>query len=234
MRRGRVAALGVGRPRRPRGDGRSVYWNKHWRESILAIYEQPKEDLLGRATQFHIRAMWVAAPTDASLGGQCSEMFDGRERAAAERSLAERDARAEIGTDGRSPHAVFWGVRSGGGWSLFLDEDPVVHFNARNQLRRLFFQDQKYAAAGRRLELLGRVRYGGRLQHRRMAIASGRQDQILDQVRSAIARVVGAIGQGALIWGGGVGCDQASAWCGLSSMVAELGDPIQVADTPNA
>lgn len=40
------------------------------------------------------------------------------------------------------PSEVFVGFRRGGAVSLYLDQDPVYHFNGRGELRRAFFKDQ--------------------------------------------------------------------------------------------
>ncbi|RMF44789.1 MAG: hypothetical protein D6753_01665 [Planctomycetota bacterium] len=201
----------------------------------MAIYEQPKEDLLGRATQFPIRCVWVAATSEAVAGavgatGGESAFGDADKR----EGRAAPSFRHAVGGRGPLPKNIFWGKRRDGGWSLFVDEDPVLHINGRQELRRLYFQGRKYAAASGRLEVLERVRYGGRLQHRRTVLAPDEQFRILSQVHAAVLDAIAAIESGRLRWGGGVQCDQADASRQLCGLIEALGESIPVAAVPNA
>ncbi len=58
----------------------------------------------------------------------------------------------------------FIGQRSDGGWSLYFDEQPVLQFNSRDELRRLFCGGERYAAAGGSLKWLRQDRSGGKLE----------------------------------------------------------------------
>lgn len=53
---------------------------------------------------------------------------------------------------------LFAGFRSAGDLSLYLEEDPVLQFNSRGELRRLYWRGEKYMAENKRLWRLTRAR----------------------------------------------------------------------------
>lgn len=64
---------------------------------------------------------------------------------------------------------IFFGFRSVGrnhsdGWSLYVGADLVLQFNGENELRRLYVENERFSAAGRRLEKLTRDAQGARVR----------------------------------------------------------------------
>ena len=74
---------------------------------------------------------------------------------------------------------VFAGISKKGGLSLFDEQARVLHFNAELQLRRLFWDGQRYSAANGKLEQVGRQSKGGRVQLVRETLEHGREQDLL-------------------------------------------------------
>lgn len=79
----------------------------------------------------------------------------------------------------KSGKTVFSGITKKGGLSLFDDQERVLHFNAELQLRRLFWEGQRYSAANGKLEQVGRHSKGGRVQLVRETLKHGREQDLL-------------------------------------------------------
>ena len=85
---------------------------------------------------------------------------------------------------------VFVGIRRNGGWSLYLDEECVLQFNAEQELRRVYWHGQKLAANRGRLESLTRLSRGGRVQLQRLPLAADRQDELLADCQRLLLQFV--------------------------------------------
>ena len=81
---------------------------------------------------------------------------------------------------------VVVGFRTGGQLSVFWGPDPVVQFNALGQLRRLYCDGEKYAAANGRLCLLRRDASGGKLSLRRTPVSADASDRLITRVREIL------------------------------------------------
>ena len=68
--------------------------------------------------------------------------------------------RGETQIDG---HTIVIGFRSDSQASLYCDADPVFQFNANNQLRRVYFHGERYAAEQGVLIKLTRESQGGKV-----------------------------------------------------------------------
>jgi hypothetical protein len=88
---------------------------------------------------------------------------------------------------------VFIGFR-GDSLSLYFGDDPVLHFNARGELRRAFIADRLIKAERGRLVAMDRRRSAENVQLLRDEFDPSRQEQLLinatrmlDELRAAIA-----------------------------------------------
>lgn len=105
-----------------------------------------------------------------------------------------------------APVEVFAGFR-GESLSLYFGDDPVLHFNARGELRRAFIADRLLKAERGRLASLERRRSAAEVVLAREELDAARQDRLLTDVarqlgelRSAMAdgrwRLVGQVPEG--------------------------------------
>jgi len=85
---------------------------------------------------------------------------------------------------------LFIGQRQSGGWSLYLDETPVLQFNARRALRRLHLQGQLYVAESGRLILLVRGSQGGRIQVSRLPMEESQERLLLAELSALVSSIV--------------------------------------------
>lgn len=128
----------------------------------MAVKPEKREDLLRDAKQFPHRALFHVDWTD----------------------------RLPVGFAGvRRTADVFVGVRRTDGWSVYFDEDPVLQFNERNELRRLYFQDARYAAATGRLEHLKRQAAGGRVVFERLKLEPECERDVLHVCQDLLAKL---------------------------------------------
>ena len=130
----------------------------------MALNPQRREDLIRDARQFPQRALFRV---------MCSSTT----------SLADMVLATE-------QVEVFVGVRSSGGWSIYFGEDPVLQFNERNELRRLYFAGVRYAAVSGRLELLHRAERGGRVVFERQVLEPERERELLDVCQGLVGMMV--------------------------------------------
>lgn len=135
--------------------------------------------------------------------------------------------RVEIGGE---PICVFAGFRANGAASVYLDQDPVYHFNASVQLRRAFVDGKLIKAERGQLITLDR-------QHEETAVAlvrgmhsSEQQQQFCDDVLRRMIELREAIASGAYAVDGCVG-DYESPMEQLAAFLSGLQE-IQVADSP--
>lgn len=99
---------------------------------------------------------------------------------------------------------VFCGLRRDGGWSLYVDEDFVLQFNSRQELRRVFWRGEKLAARHGRLEALKRLSRGGRVQLQSESLTADRQQQLLDSYQQLLTKIVSLHAAGRLVVDGRV------------------------------
>lgn len=86
------------------------------------------------------------------------------------------------GVDG--VHAVIVGVRgAGAGFSVFFNQDPVYHFDARGRLRRAYCQDALFRSEGTTLARLHRTREPQKTQLIREDLSSVELAHFLDEMR---------------------------------------------------
>ena len=120
----------------------------------MAIDKQRRENLLDEATAY-CRRVLLRIPIHPAWRRSTSD---------------SGPHRLHLPTDVNAPSdcelycKLFIGLRNDGGWSLYFDEQPVLQFNSRDELRRLFYGGERYAAAGGRLKWLCQDRSGGKLQ----------------------------------------------------------------------
>ena len=83
--------------------------------------------------------------------------------------------RGETQIDG---HTIVIGFRSDSQASLYCDADPVFQFNANNQLRRVYFHGERYAAEQGVLIKLTRESQGGKVVFHREPASKNEANQI--------------------------------------------------------
>lgn len=79
------------------------------------------------------------------------------------------------------------GWRNGRSISLFVDQDPVFHFNAHGEIRRAFVDGSKLAAKDRRLCTLIRVPNDrGRISLNHEPLSDDQADRIQEMLRASL------------------------------------------------
>jgi hypothetical protein len=130
----------------------------------LAINPHPRENLLFEATAYDRRLLlrlpvalaWLSPIESNDIASLWSREFS---------SLTQWE--------------LFVGWRKTGGWSVYFDVQPVLQFNALNQLRRIYGGGQRYMAVGGRLKLLQRDRLGGHIRFEEQQLASPAEQEVL-------------------------------------------------------
>jgi hypothetical protein len=105
--------------------------------------------------------------------------------------------RGETKIDGK---AVVVGFRKGVQMSLYCGADPVFQFNADHQLRRVFFDGQRYAAQNGKLVLLIRETIGGRVTFAKHSVSAERESEIKKKLSSWFLRIRQATETSASTW----------------------------------
>lgn len=84
---------------------------------------------------------------------------------------------------------LFMGLRGNGAWSIYFDEDPVLQFTPRGELRRLYFDGVRFVAVRGNLAGLHRQRVGGRMRLEPHPVTPERQIELIDACadRAALA-----------------------------------------------
>ena len=154
-----------------------------------------------------------------------------------EREDLLRDATAFVRRiEFRSPngHQIFAGFRRTGAVSLFLDQDPVYHFNSRGQLRRAFASDRLFKAVDGLLLTMRRERYGGEVQLISRPLDESELAEFLATMRTRMERLQAELRGGQLRVVGRVPED-AEVGAELAEWLTHLlSGPIDVADSPHA
>ncbi len=95
------------------------------------------------------------------------------------------------------PYEVFAGCRSGGAWSFYFGESPVMQFNSAGELRRLFIDDRKFVAqAGALVEFQRTASAGGRVLHQACRVPKEVEQQLLKGSLDRLVRLSAAVGAG--------------------------------------
>lgn len=138
--------------------------------------------------------------------------------------------RGEISIDGVT---VVVGFRDRGGLSLYWGADPVFQFNTRQELRRVFLNQERYAAEGGRLGLLSRDKRGGRVVFVRDEIDDAAELELRQLLMQRLARLKQAVGDSRGHWSVAEG-DVDELLSRITDWFERLAEPIVVADSPNA
>ncbi len=164
----------------------------------MAIHQHPRENLLLEATAYTRRSLfrvprasrWTA-PWTATKGS--ADRVEGVEQAVPHdlllwEWLAPFQQRAEW--------ELFIGLRADARWSIYFDEQPVLQFNRQNQLRRLFAENQRYAANNGRLYRLERQHLGGQVQLQQVELDEASQGSVLNVCQQFLGEAAQALRSG--------------------------------------
>lgn len=99
------------------------------------------------------------------------------------------------------PEPCVIGFRATGAASVYFGEQPVLHFDARGRLRRLFAQDQQFVAQRGTLMQRKRVGPGYRLLADLHPLPPERQKQWLIELELRLRRLLQAVLSGQATWG---------------------------------
>ncbi|MGC4001918.1 MAG: hypothetical protein QM811_01725 [Pirellulales bacterium] len=81
---------------------------------------------------------------------------------------------------------LFVGFRAAGGMSVYLDQDPVYHWNSRGELRRAFVAGRLFKAEFGRLIALERVRDAERSVLRSQPLSDDEQQTFLIELANSL------------------------------------------------
>ncbi|GAA5508535.1 hypothetical protein [Novipirellula caenicola] len=126
---------------------------------------------------------------------------------------------------------VVIGFRDAGQLSLYCGADPVFQFNAEQELRRVYFQGQRYAAESGRLVRLDRATRGGKIQFESSEVPQPHHAAILECLDHWIGNLRYLIGKKETVWRV---ADQQNTtfFAQLTRWTDDLPQPIQIADSP--
>lgn len=124
------------------------------------------------------------------------------------------------------------GFRDAGQMSLYCGPDPVFQFNAGQQLRRVFFAGERYAADARHLVRLDRASRGGKVQFVPKEVSEDRRAAIMQSLERWIGDLRLANTTEHAEWRV---ADQQDAVFHqqLSGWLDALPQPIEIADSPS-
>ena len=134
--------------------------------------------------------------------------------------------RGETQIDG---HTIVVGFRSAGRLSLYCDADPVFQFNADKELRRVYFQGERYSAENGMLVKLTRDTQGGKVVFCREDVPP----QIVVEIKTTLANWVHKLEQTSMsAW---TSADEHAKFTeGLSQWLRDRDTTIAIADNPTA
>ena len=84
---------------------------------------------------------------------------------------------------------VFAGFRADGAASFYFGPDPVYHFNAGGELRRLFLQGCLLKAEGGALVRMQRLRTAGQVELRSQVLSAAEQEAICQEVSAQLLKL---------------------------------------------
>lgn len=128
---------------------------------------------------------------------------------------------------------VLVGFRPGGQVSLYVGPDPVFQFNADNQLRRVYWNENRYSAIDGRLCLLERDRRGGQVTFRNDPVAQKTQDAIRNDIESRLSWLGRAISDASTQWRV-VGTDEMDFRRRIEDWLGKMSGSLRIASTPGA
>ena len=117
--------------------------------------------------------------------------------------LAEATAmteRGELNWEGE-PELCVIGFRPTGAASIYFGEQPVLHFDPRGRLRRMFHQDQQILAINGHLQWRKRAGEGTRMEGVLEPLPESMEAELLRAASQRVANLLAAIESGAVRWG---------------------------------
>ncbi len=141
-------------------------------------------------------------------------------------------ARGEFCWEGEAEECVI-GFRDSGAASIYFGEQPVLHFDPRGRLRRMFHQDQQILACNGHLQWRKRAGEGARMEGRLEPLDPGFESRLLGELSDRLARLLAAVAAGDVRWGRTTVpeeqlCSRVAKW---STLVGDLAvQPIRVGD----
>ena len=139
--------------------------------------------------------------------------------------------RAELLVPGFAERIVV-GFRREGAASVFFGQDPVVHFNAQNQLRRAYVRGELLKAEHGQLVRLRRQRTAEETQLLRSQLTPDEQDALLESFRAKLQQLQRAISVGQAQV---TACqpDDAPILARIENWLPQVCDTIAIAHKPN-
>ncbi len=126
---------------------------------------------------------------------------------------------------------IFVGFRRTGDMSLYVDQDPVYHFNASGQLRRAFWDGTLLKAEHGRLVRLTRERTAGEVHLCRQELSETEAAALCERVRQDLATIRAALAAGSVRITGQVP-PQANPLRRFAAWLGEIQD-LKIASAPN-
>ena len=127
---------------------------------------------------------------------------------------------------------VFVGFRVGGAASFYFDQDPVYHFNATGQLRRVYVDDTLVKAVTGRLVRLTRQRSSNESALIRHDMTTDEQHAFCQTVRQRLRKLLQVIVEGMYVMDGQVLENANENVIKRLSEFIEQQDKIAIADSP--
>lgn len=149
--------------------------------------------------------------------------------------LAEATAMTERGEfcwAGEAEQCVI-GFRRNGAASIYFGEQPVLHFDPRGRLRRMFYEDQQILAIGGRLQWRKRAGQGARMEGVLEPLEPALEARLMTEMSQRLGRTLAAIADQTVHWGRSTVaveqlCSRVEGW---SELVGDLAaQPIRVGD----
>lgn len=132
----------------------------------MAIEQQRRENLLLEATAYTRRALFRIPRAGLCDIGELSDQ--------------NGVLREWLNPFRQSAHwELFVGMRRDDGWSIYFDEQPVLQFNSEDQLRRLYVDNQRFAAMEGLLRSLDRPVRGGQVMFTEVEVDAMRHQSVL-------------------------------------------------------
>ncbi|MCG8585800.1 MAG: hypothetical protein MI757_13925 [Pirellulales bacterium] len=128
---------------------------------------------------------------------------------------------------------VFVGFRRDGCASVYIDQDPVYHFNTANELRRAFVDGQLYKAQGSRLIAMERERSSEEVQLMSRPISDEDATEFLSAMNDSLSDLRRVIESRSVHVTGQVPAD-ADLLGRVSTWLSKLPEPIAIAVSPRA
>lgn len=132
----------------------------------MAFHEQDREDLMQEATAYTRRVRFQL------LG----EMHS--------------DASIENSMPSIAVKEVFCGWRESRAWSVYFDQDRVLHFNSQDAIRSIHWLGEKLVAQNGHLLELRRRPDSGRVSFERVQLSSEREQELLNDCRTLVMQVL--------------------------------------------